>query len=109
MDMAKFLIISAFLFLTSSIQGANPSDVNCELKLEVQITDSPSNLDEKSVLITVLNGSGPYNYFFFDEVTGRLLEKDLSRNSIHDLKTGKYYCLVIDKNSCSKKIQFRIQ
>jgi hypothetical protein len=59
--------------------------------------------------VQVQDGKAPFTYIFYDNNTGKQLQKDFSKSSIENLKSGSYYCIVADSRGCIKKIQFQIQ
>lgn len=60
--------------------------------------------------VVVLNdGVGPIKYLFFEEPSGKLIQKDFSKNTVENLVKGTYYCIVVDDRGCLKRVQFQIQ
>jgi hypothetical protein len=81
----------------------------CELRAEINVESSLPSPQKNKVTVKLEDGIAPIKYIFYEEFSGRLLQKDFSKNSVDDLEKGSYYCLIIDDNGCTKKIQFQIQ
>lgn len=81
---------------------------SCEVRATIDIENS-SNQNYGKASVSIQDGQSPYKYIFYDSVTGKQLQKDLSKNSIENLKKGTYYCIVADNKGCIKKIEFQIQ
>ena len=101
----KILIIITIAFGQAAF---NTKTENCELKVEVEISDSNSGKSNGSVVMTPQSGVAPYKYIFLERSSGKLLSKDYSQKEVKKLKKGSYKCLVIDENGCSKEIEFEI-
>jgi hypothetical protein len=101
------------LLLSCSIlfndQASLISRADCELKARVELERSIVNSLEQKATIQVDTPRGTFKYVFYDVETGRLLQKDFSRNSVDGLKPGKYCCVVVEDGGCTTKVQFEIQ
>lgn len=95
-----------FAFLGSVVIAQDGRSCEVTATLDIQ-NSSGQNYGKASV--NVQHGQSPYKYIFYDNNTGKQLQKDLSKNSIDNLKKGAYYCIVADNRGCIKKIQFQIQ
>jgi len=103
------LVVAMIVFFCGQSSAIIAQDgKSCEVQATIDIDNSSDLQSDKKATIRVLDGQTPFKYLFYDGSTGRLLQKDFSRNSI-DLKKGSYYCVVADNRGCIKKIQFQIQ
>ena len=82
---------------------------SCEVKAIVETVNSSTTGANGMATVRITEGQAPYKYIFYDNATGKQLQKDLSRHSINNLTKGEYYCIVADNKGCIKKIQFQIQ
>jgi hypothetical protein len=104
------LLLLSFLTFLSEGAGVNAQPlVKCELKITTEITNTSASLNNGKIIVKPLDGASPYKYVFYEDQTGRQMQKDLSKESAIDLKKGKYHCLVIDNNGCTKQVEFTIQ
>lgn len=108
MRTTNLLLVIVILFLSSHFNLVIAQARNCEVKATIEIESGAIQSEGKAV-VKILDGTAPFKYVFYEEFTGKLLQKDFIKNSVDNLKKGSYYCIVIDNRRCTKKIQFQIQ
>jgi hypothetical protein len=101
----KILIIIAVAFGQAAFSTKNE---NCELSVEVKISNSEGGKSNGSAVMTPQTGVAPYKYIFLERSSGKLLNKDYTQKELKKLKKGNYKCLVVDENGCSKQVEFEI-
>jgi hypothetical protein len=85
-------------------EGTDCSD----LIMSSQVVNTTNGVSNGSVSITAKGGITPYHYIFFYE-DGHLLTKEMTQNSLSNLKAGSFYCSVVDAIGCTKKIKINIK
>ena len=100
-----FSIILSFLLLSTDVT----QNTDCD---DVEITFQTTNVtatNQGSVSVEV-EGSvkGPVYYVFY-YTSGHLVNEDVTKSSINNLKSGKYYCSVVYNSGCTQKIEFEIK
>ena len=96
-------------FVLLSSHAVAQDGKGCEVQATVETENTFNNQDHGRATVKLKNGQAPNHVIFYDGLTGRQLQKDLTKSSIENLKKGSYYCIVADKKGCLKKIEFQIQ
>lgn len=102
----KLAVIVALL-----LYGLNTSTdtQSCDnFKVEVKVTDTTNGLSNGEAEVTAEGGEAPYKYIFLNE-KGRPLAQDYDSKTIKSRRAGPFYCTVVDKNGCQKKIKIEIK
>jgi hypothetical protein len=104
-------LVFALLVLFTSLcsQTVAQDGKSCEAQATVETENPTGSQGYGKASVKLQNGQSPYRVIFYDSLTGRQLQKDLSKSSIENLKKGSYYCIVADSRGCIKKIEFQIQ
>jgi len=107
MGLVKILTISVIAWgVQGSVLPADNSVSNCDqFKVigEVQLQG-----DAASIAVKTSGGQAPLTYIFSKE-SGHLVTENFQSNIVSGLSKGKYYCTVVDKNSCKKTIEIEIK
>ena len=110
MNPFPFLSATAFWSLvifapTESSKGSHSNSDDCnalQVTYEVKAKESEHSLD-----ILVVGGKEPFKIILSME-SGSLLSKDFTEQHYASLRTGIYYCTVIDAKNCKKNIEITI-
>ena len=104
------LLVTGIVLVASQLTVVFGQAVNnCEVRATVEVDESQAIHNDAKAVIKVQEGTAPFKYIFYEELTGKLLQKNFEKGRVDNLKKGTYYCIVIDNKGCSKKIQFQIQ
>lgn len=110
--MTYFRMLATMLLvfmLAGFAQAQKKERKKCELKVEIQKTDTSEGRADGKITLKPVTGTAPYKYVFYEYETGVPLHEDIKKQSAEDLRKGRYSCLVIDSNGCNKQVEFTIQ
>lgn len=102
----KLVVIIALLLYGLNTSTSDPS---CDkFKVEAKVTNTTNGLSNGEVEIEVEGGEAPYKYIFLNE-KGRPIALDYDSKIIKNRHIGSFYCTVVDKNGCQKKIKLEVK
>lgn len=104
----KLAVILAFLFYGLNA-GLPEPPAPCEnFKVETKVKHTTNSLSNGEVEVSVVGGTAPYKYIFFNE-KGYPLSFDNDSNNLKNRAEGVFFCTVVDKVGCQKKIKIDIK
>lgn len=107
MGLVKILTVITITWVTqgTALKSGDPVS-NCD-QFKV-IGEVQTHSGTASIEIKTTGGKAPMTYIFSKE-SGHLVTEDYQSNIVDGLSKGKYYCTVVDKNSCKKTIEIEIK